>query len=148
MKTIVLILILAAFLQTTTVPVNLVLVILICRAYIKQERTNLFLAFAFGLLVGHLSLGNPGLQSLIFLILVELAQIFSNTRFSTRSLLVIPLSFILLLADLWVNSLLNHQSLQVSPGNLVGSLLSFPIFYLIKLWEERFIVQKDIKLKL
>lgn len=147
MRTTILILILAAFLQTTIIPVNLVLIILICRAYIRPEKANLFLAFAFGLLVAHLTLGNLGLQSLIFLISVELAEIFSKTRFSTHSLLVIPLSFILLSADLSVNSLINHQSLQLFPRNLTGSLLSFPVFYLIRLWEERFIVQKDIKLK-
>lgn len=147
MKTTIFILITAAFLQTTLIPLNLVLLILICRAYISPERANLFLAFAFGLLTAFLSLGNLGLYSLIFLILIFLTQAFSKTRFANHSLLIMPLAFILLSIEAFTNSILTGQSAQLFPLVYIESIIALPIFYLIKLWEERFIVNKDIKLK-
>lgn len=147
MKTTVFILFIAAFLQTTVLPINLVLIILICRAYIKPGQINLFLAFAFGLLIAYLSLGNLGLQALNFLVLIQLAQIFSKIKFFTHPILIVPLTFILLSIYELVNSLLNQQSPQIIPTCLFESITSFFIYYLIALWEERFIVPKDIKLK-
>lgn len=140
-------LILAAFLQATVIPVNLVLIILICRSYIRPERANLILAFAFGLLASHLTLGNLGLNSLIYLVLVQLAQAFSKTRFSVHSLLVVPMTFILLSGYELVYSMASNASPGILPGIFTESIIALPVFYLIKLWEERFIVQKDIKLK-
>lgn len=147
MKTIILILILVAFLQSTVIPLDLVPIILICRAYLDPERVNLILAFSFGLLVAHLTLGNLGLQSLVYLILVSLAQIFSKTRFSTHWLLVLPLTFILLSGNVLIFSLVNKHSVQIFPKILIESMLALPIFYLVKVWEERFIIKKDLKLR-
>jgi len=39
-----------------------------------------------------------------------------------------------------------HQGAQF-PKIFLESLLSLPIFYLLRLWEERFTVRKEIKLK-
>ena len=147
MKTIILLLILAAFLQSSIVPLNLVLIILICRAYIRPEKENLILAFALGLLTAHLSLSNLGIQSLVFLILIYLAQIFSKTRFSSHSLLIMPLSFILLSLYSLIDSITIGRSVRIFPGSLPESIVALVVFYLIRLWEERFIVQKEIKLK-
>lgn len=141
MRTTIFILVLAAFFQTTVLPINLVLIILICRAYLRPEQSNLFLAFAFGLMTAYLTLDNLGFQSLTYLILVQLAQVFSKVRFFTHSFLIVPLTFSLLS----INAIVNSS--QILPNYLVESILSLPIFYLVKLWEERFIVPKDIKLK-
>ncbi len=138
MRTIIFILILASFLQATIIPIHLVLMILICRSIIDQSRENLFLAFGFGLLNAHLTLGNIGFQSLIYVVLVQIAQIFSRWRFSTHWLLIYPLTVVLLLI----------YTLQFSPQIFIESIFSIPIFFLVKLWEERFITKKDIKLKL
>lgn len=147
MKTIITVLILAAFLQTTIVPLNLVLIILICRAYIRPEKANLFLAFGFGLLTAHLSLNNLGLQSLTFVVLVQLTQVFSKIRFFTHPLLIMPLAFCLLSINALIDSLINQQSVQIFPNCLTESIVALPVYYFIKLWEERFIVRKDIKLR-
>lgn len=138
MRTISFILILASFLQTTIIPIHLVLMILICRSVIDPSRENLLLAFGFGLLNAHLTLGNLGFQSLLYLILIQVAQIFSRWRFSTHWLLIYPLTVILLLI----------YTFQFSPQIFIESVFSFPIFFMVKLWEERFITKKDIKLKL
>lgn len=147
MKAIVFILIISSFLQTTVIPLNLVLIILISRSFLKPATANLFLAFSFGLLVAHLSLNNLGVQSLTFLLIIQIAQVISKTRFAIHSLLIVPLIFILLSANALVLSLLNHQSAQIFPGILIESIVSLPVFYLIRFWDSRFVVQKNIKLK-
>lgn len=140
MKTLIIILIITSFLQTTIIPIDLVLLILICRAYIKSDKANFYLAFAFGLLVGHLNLESPGLQSLIYLTFVAATQVLSKLRLAANPLLIVPISFIFLS--------LNQPGTWELSKILFNSFLSLPVFYLIRLWEERFIVQKDIKLKI
>ncbi len=148
MRTTVFILILAAFLQEAVIPLNLVLLILICRSFISPGRVNLFLAFAFGMFTAYLTLNNLGFQSFIFLLILQLTQGISKTRFfSTHSLLIVPLTFILLSANALAFSLINQQSVQFSPKILIESLLALPILFSLKLWEERFITKKDIKLR-
>lgn len=140
MKTLIVILIIASFLQTTILPVNLILIILICRAYLKVDRTNLYLAFAFGILVAHLNLFNLGAGSLTYLSVVAIVQALSKLRLAANPLLIVPISFVLLS--------LSQLADWDLPKILIASFLALPIFYAIRLWEERFIVQKDIKLKL
>lgn len=147
MRTLIVILIIASFIQFTILPFNLVLIILICRAYIKTEKENLFLAFAFGLVVSHLSLNIFGLQSLIYLILIQITQMLSKLRLAGHPLLIIPLSFIFLSLNTVTISLVTAQTTALFPQVMIESLLSLPIFYLMRVWEERFIVRSEIKLK-
>lgn len=140
MKTLIIILIIASFLQTTIIPIDLVLLILICRSYIKSDRTNFYLAFFFGLLVGHLNLGSPGPQSLLYLTFVAVTQVLSRLRLAANPLLIVPISFVFL----FLNQLGTWELSKI----LFSSFLSLPVFYLIRLWEERFIVEKEIKLKI
>lgn len=137
MKTLITILIIAAFLQTTILPIDLVLLVLICRAYIVRERANLYLAFVFGLLISHLNLTTLGLQSLVYLGIVAATQILSKTRLTGNSLLIVPISLVFL----FLNGL-------GWPQIIFAAFLSLPVLYLIRLWEERFIVRKEIKLKI
>lgn len=138
MKTLIIVLIIAAFLQTTILPIDLVLLILICRAYIVRERANLYLAFAFGLTVAFLSLANLGFASLIYLGIVQATQILSKTRLAGHPLLIVPISLVFLSINLFLDS---------SSNVILGSLLSLPIFYSLRLWEERFVVKREIKLR-
>ncbi len=146
MKTLIVILIITAFLQTTIVPIDLVLLILICRAYMKSGKENLYLAFAFGILTAHLNLTHLGLTSLIYLTAVWVTQILSKRPLAGNPLLIVPISLILLLFNQIANSYISHQTLEV-PKVIIPTLLSLPLLYVIKLWEERFIVQKEIKLR-
>lgn len=147
MKTLIIVLIIAAFLQTTILPLDLVLLILICRAYIKPDKSNLYLSFAFGLLISHLNLESLGLQSLIYLIIIAATESLSKSRLAGNPLLIIPISLILLSLNQIMNSLISHQTFELSKL-IFASLLSLPILYLVRLWEERFIVRKEIKLKI
>lgn len=148
MKTLITVLIIASFLQSTILPINLVLIILISRAYIRTDKANLFLAFGFGILDSHLNLTTLGFISVVYLILVQSTQVLSKVRLAASPFLIIPLSFGLLFTYQVAFSFFTHQSFEFFPKVLLESLLSLPIFYLVRLWEERFVVNKDIKLKL
>jgi len=136
MKTLILILTIIAFLQTTILPLNLVLIILICRSYTKADKANLYLAFVFGLFSAHLDLTVLGLQSITYLIIVQITESLSKTRLAGNPLLIVPVSLVLLLLT----------TLEF-PKIFLESLLALPILYLIRAWEERFIIRKEIKLR-
>lgn len=148
MKTLILVLIIAAFLQSTILPINLVLTILICRSFIKLDKANLSLAFSFGLLDSHLNLLPLGLNSLIYLILIQITQSLSGSRLAGNLLLIAPLSLVLLAVYQLVISLSLQQTPQIFPRVFWESLVALPVLYLVRLWEERFIVRKNIKLKI
>ncbi|MBI2599507.1 hypothetical protein HYW43_01135 [Candidatus Daviesbacteria bacterium] len=148
MKTLIIVLIIASLLQSTILPIDLVLIILICRSFIKLDQANLFLAFSFGLLDSHLNLIPLGLNSLIYLFIIQITQTLSKSRLAGNSLLICPLSLILLSAYQLISSLFLQQTPQLFPKVLWEGLAALPIFYIVRLWEERFIVYKDIKLKI
>lgn len=147
MKTLITILVIAVFLQTTIVPMDLVLLILICRAYVKSDSANLYLAFAFGILTSHLNLVGFGLQSVVNLAIIQATQILSKLRLAGNPLLVIPVSFCFLSLSQLINSMIYHQVFDLV-NVAIAAFLSLPILYAVRLWEERFIVKKGIKLRI
>lgn len=148
MKTLIFILVIASFLQSTILPIDLVLLILLCRSYLQPDKSNLLLAFAFGLLDSHLTLNTIGFHSLIYLTLVGLTETLSKSRLAGNPILIIPLSFILISIYQITQSIITSQLIQLFPKSLLEAFISFPILYLIRLWEERFIVRKGIKLRM
>lgn len=147
MKTLIIVLIIAAFIQTTILPLDLVLIIIICRAYIKTGQENLYLAFFFGLLISHLTLTLIGVKSVLYLLIIQTTQVLSKSRLAGNSVSLIPLVFVLLSANQITNTFLLQQTIQIFPRVLIESIISLPILYLIRLWEDRFIARRDIKLK-
>lgn len=147
MKTLIIILITAAFLQSTILPIDLVLIILICRAYIRSEKQNLYLGFAFGLVAAHLNLTTLGLQSFIYLVCIQLTQILSRLRLAGNPLLVVPVSLVFLTINQLVGVYTSAGSFDFA-HIILATFLSLPILYLVRLWEERFVVRKEIKLKI
>ena len=141
MKTLIGVLIFIAFLQTSVLPLNIVLIILICRSYLRTDKANLFLAFAFGLLLSYLNLNLMGFLSFVYLIIIQATQILSKTRLAGNSLLIVPLVFI----ALSINDLLLRDFNLTKI--ILESIFSLPIFYIVRIWEERFIVRKEIRLK-
>lgn len=130
MKTLIFVLIIASLLQSAILSLDLVLIILICRAYLRSDKSNLYLAFAFGLLLSHLNLSLFGLQSIIYLIIVQLTQVLARLRLAGNPAVVMPIS----LFFLSINQILNTAPLF--PYSLIGAVLSLPVFYLIRFWEE------------
>lgn len=148
MKALILILTILSFFQSAALSLDLVLVVLICRSYLKPDKTNLYLAFGFGLLSCQLSLSPFGVQSLIYLGIVAIVESLSLSRLAGNSIMIIPLTFILVSINKILLALISSHSINLFPMNLIETLLSFPLFYLIRLWEERFIVRKEIKLRI
>lgn len=147
MKALIIVLIIASFLQATILPLDLVLIILICRAFIKSGKSNLYLSFAFGFFLSHLTLSPLGLQSIIFLILVTLTESISKSRLSENPLSLIPICFVAILINQVTLSVFTQHALALTP-KIYEAFLALPIFYLVRYWEERFIVRKEIRLKL
>ncbi|OGE37069.1 hypothetical protein A3D79_00565 [Candidatus Daviesbacteria bacterium RIFCSPHIGHO2_02_FULL_39_8] len=128
-------------------PVDLVLIILICRSFIKEEDKNLYLTFAFGLLVAHLNGNLIGTQSIIYLVTIFATHLIQRSRFAKNWILIIPLSLIFFSLNTATLSVLTNQSIQLFPKVVWETLLIVPAFHLLRIWEERFIPKKDIKLR-
>ncbi|MEK7616451.1 MAG: hypothetical protein AAB414_00145 [Patescibacteria group bacterium] len=146
MRTLIVVLIICAFLQSTILPLDLVLIILICRAFLKIGKANLYLAFAFGLLISHLTLIPLGLQSIGFLVLVQITQSLSRSRLSINPISLVSICFVAIALNQIIVWMI-YGSIQFVP-KIYGGFLSLAIFYLVRFWEERFIVRKEIKLKI
>lgn len=148
MKAIILILILTTFIQATILPVDLVLLILILRTYITKEKSNLFLAFSIGFLVSHLSLSPLGLQSIIYLIAVQLTQIYARLPYWNTLLTLMPFIVLLLVANTFILALVTNQSINIWPDLILEGIFSIPVYLMIRFWEERFIIRNNTKLKM
>lgn len=147
MKILIFILILAAFLQASILPFNLVLLILVLRSYIVSEREDLFLAFFFGLLVSHLEVTPLGDQSLIYLILVECARVIGRLPLSNNILTVLFLAFFSTCFNNVAIDLTTGASIQLFPNVFISTVLAIPIYVALRFWEERFVVRPEIRLK-
>lgn len=148
MKALILILILLAFLQSTLVPLSLCLIVIILRSYIRPQTSNFILAFGIGLLVSFLDYQTLGINSLIYLTAVFLTDLLSRTPLSRNILAVFPLIFIELGLIMLLNSFLFQQTPEIFPRLIIETLVSLPIYIILRFWEERFIVKHDIKLKI
>lgn len=148
MKTLIAILILLSFLQATLIPINLVLIFLIVRAYIRPEETNLYLSFFFGVFVALLTHHNLGLYPIIFLSLVYLTHLLSRSPLSKNALSVIPLVVIATLIVELFTTLPFNKAPILMPTLVVAGILALPFYLIIKFWEERFVVRPQVKLKL
>ncbi len=148
MKALVLVLILIAFLQSTLVPLNLCLIIIILRAYIKPESSNFYLAFAIGLVVSFLDHQTLGVNSLIYLVAVALTHSLSKTPLSKNILGVLPLIFIELGLIYLLNAYLLQQTPSIFPRLIIETVISLPIYIALRFWEERFVVRQDVRLKI
>lgn len=140
------VLILLSFLQEAFLPFNLVLLVLVARAFVVTEKENYYLAFIFGLVLSFLA-GYPlGSLSIIYLMIVLIINIFRKFQFVRHPLIVIPVAGVALLSDQLARSLMLSSNIDL--GQIpIQIILSIPIYFAVLLWEERFIVRKDIKLK-
>lgn len=140
------VLMLLSFLQSTLLPVNLVLLVIIARSFVVDEKINLYFAFFFGLLLS-LFLGYPlGSLSLVYLFSVLAIKFMKKGELSTSWLSILLLSVILLLFDLGARSLLLKSSFNL-PSLFPEFAFIIPVYFLVKFWEERFAVKPEIRLK-
>ena len=148
MKTLIVVLILLSFLQVTVIPANLVLIILILRAYLFPAKENLYLGFFFGLLISYLEPQSLGIYSLVFLSFIQVIHLIRKTPFSMHFLVMIPAVIIVLILDSFFQGLLTKSSVYLWPGVFMEALLAVPIYFVLKIWEERFVVKPEVKLRI
>jgi rod shape-determining protein MreD len=147
MKALILILILLAFLQSTILPINVVLVVLVIRAYIKTNANNLYLAFGIGMLVSLLTNVSLGIDSFIYLVFVELTHLLSKSAFSKNVLTVIPLIFIELGIYHLITAFITHQTFFIWSNLIIETLISMPVYIGLRFFEDRFLIRKEVKLR-
>lgn len=138
---------LMSFLETSFLGINWVLTILVIRSFLVTDKANLTLAFSFGILLSLLSNKPLGSLSLIYLILVLIVQLVKKFLPTASWLILLPVIIICLLVSCFIQSLVLKVSFSYQLV-IIQALLALPFYILLKMWEERFVPQKDIKLKL
>ncbi len=146
MKTFILFLIFAILLQTTLIPINLCLIMLVCRGLTTDERANFYIAIISGIFLGLLTSLNLGFYPLIFLIYVLLLSLFKKSSFSSNFLLFLPFAFLVYLTTAFLEKFFFNQSINLYKL-LFELVLTLPIYLIVRFWGERFVVNKGIKLK-
>lgn len=112
-----------------------------------DDKSNLYLAFFGGILLGLLMSVNIGFYTLLFIIIVEILRMLRRFAISANILVVPPITFVFLLVISYLEQLFFHQTFSL--GNLiVQALLALPIYILVRFWEERFVVAPPLKLKI
>lgn len=146
MKLIILLIILSAFLQTTLIPLNLVLLFIIARSYALTGSANFLLSFIAGILVALLSSQNIGIYPVIFLSVTQIIYWFKKLPISGSLLLIIPLFILISSTVSYIEQIIFHQSINIYKI-IFETLIGIPIFIFVKFWEDRFIVKPQLRLK-
>ncbi len=147
MKALILILLISAFLQTTILSVELILMIILIRAIIKPGSENLYLGFGLGLLLAHLLLLPWGSLSLLYLLLIMTISLISKRWHLEHPLILILLVLSgLLVSDLAVSLIIKSWNLSLTKV-LAEAILILPIYTMVRFLEEKFVVKPEIKLK-
>lgn len=147
MKIFIFLLILAAFLQSVFIPIDLVLILLINRSLVLPEKQNLYAGFFVGLLVGLLQIQNLGFWVLVFLLVAKVSSLSKKLPFSKNVITILLIN----IAILTMVSFFSMVFLKTSfnSNNLIWeSILSLPVYFLFLFWEERFVVKSEGRLKL
>ena len=139
--------ILAAFLQSSFIPINLVLILLICRSLVISQKENLILAFLGGILVGVLESQNLGFWTLTFLVLVKLLSLSKKLPVSKNILTILTVSSVAILLVSYLEQLVFKQTVDLKTV-LIEIVVTVPFYFLVLFWEERFVVKPDNRLKL
>lgn len=147
MKTFLLLLVLLAFLQSAFLPLNLVLVLLIARSLVVEDRSNLILAFGSGLVLSFLTQVNLGYWPVILILAVKLAGMIRKLPVSFNPVIIILSGVVVISIVAVVNNFFIGETIQLFQ-RILESVLVLPAFYLTRAWEERFVVKSAIKLKM
>jgi hypothetical protein len=143
LKTIIAILIFLGLVQASVWPLHFGLILILTRSFIRQDSSNLILAFGFGIFYSFLNQLPLGLTSLVFITLVELIYLWSKTTFSHNLWTIIPVvGMLLAVADLTAGIPFSL------PKILIEMALTLPLYLAVRFWEERFIVKRDTRLKI
>lgn len=141
-----LILLLISFLQVTIIPLELILLILISRSFIVEEKFNFWLAFLIGLVLSLLT-GYPlGFLSLLYLFVVKLTSLIKKLTFTNNWFSILPITLFFLIMEQGIKKI-NYGINWNLQTLIIETILILPVYLIVRFWEERFIPQKEIRLK-
>lgn len=146
MKVFLLFIVLFAFLQSAVITLNLVLVILAARSLVLSDRSNLIIAFFGGLMLSFLTQTNLGYWPLVLILIVKLGELLRRLPVSFNILTVFVAGSLQVLVVVLLNKLFLGDRIEIYP-HLLEAILVVPSYYLIKMWEERFVAKSAIKLR-
>lgn len=147
MKGLIIILVFASLIQSTFLPINLVLTILIIRSFIVDEKSNFYLAFIFGLVISLLQSQMMGLISLMNLFSISLVTVLKRSQIVQNLITLMLAGVVLLTIDNIIQSFIAQASIDFKLA-IYQTIILIPMYLLVRFLEERFVVQKEIKLKM
>lgn len=139
-----LILVLAAFFQTTIIPLNLCLILLINRVYLVDDKNNFNMAFLTGILLSFLNSKTLGIYSVIFLLFIKISQMFKAIPIS-KVLTFVLSNIVIFVSVAIVEKLLFGQS--INWGKVSTEIIISCFLYIsIKIIEEKVFIKEGIRL--
>lgn len=105
-------LIVAAFLESAFLPINLVLCLLLVKLLLSGDSINMYICVFLGVLLGFLSMVNLGFYPLVFLVIYQLSGMLSRSQFSGHLLILSFFSAVIF----WVVSFLEMSIFGVRFG--------------------------------
>lgn len=126
---------------------DFILLILVTRSLIISDTSNFWLAFTFGLLYAFLANFPLGSLSLIYLLLLFLSQLTKKFTVHASWWYIFPFAFLLFALGSFLESFFLHFDFNLK-NILLLAIFSLPIYLFLKFCQERFIPQKEIRLKL
>lgn len=147
MKLFVLLLSLAALLQSAFLGINICLILIVCRAFMRPNKENYYLAFGLGVAIGLLTGQNLGLWAVVYLLAVKLSHMTAKMPVSANILTVLPAAITAVMLSVLAEKFVLGQSIQYTKL-AYEIILSLPVFLFVKFFEERVIASPDLKLRL
>ena len=141
-----LLLLLFAFLQSAFLPLDLVLVLLVARSLAVEDRSNLLLGFLSGLTLSFLTQINLGYWPIVLILAVKLTGMIRKLPVSFNPAAILLSGSVIISVVAVINSFFIGEKIQIFPKVLEVALV-LPTFYLTKVWEERFVIKRHIKLR-
>lgn len=146
MKIFLLLLIICSFLQSAFLGVNFVLVLIVARSLVSAEKSNLYLAFTGGLILSFLTQVNLGYWPFVLLLVSKVSSLAKELPFSLNPVMVFLTGVLQVVIVALFSKFYMHANMDVSIF-IIETLLIVAVYYLMRVWEERFIVRREIKLK-
>jgi rod shape-determining protein MreD len=140
-------LLILSFIQTSMTTIDIVVVLLVAKAFKSPETINYWIAFGFGLLISFLSGQALGILSIYYLLVIFLCHIIARSRLSNNWLITIPVALGLFiskeLVDLWIGSdVFSWRNV------IIQLLLLLPIYFWLLFLDERVLGKSEMRLKL
>jgi cell shape-determining protein MreD len=125
----------------------LCLILIISTSLVAEKRSNYFVSFAAGTILGILSGQNIGFWALVFLTVARSIHLIRRLPFSLTYLTVIPISLAAIFMVAFLEKLVFGQTINIVKV-FIEATVTLPTYIFIKFWEERFIVRPEIRLKI